>query len=158
MIKNGHFLIIMKSYNKYFAVSENDKSWGIYTLDCGTSQIQPGAKFPLPKHPESYRLTWERGRILHEFQMIYLVDGKGIFQSQTSGQINLEAGSIILIHPETWHRYKPDAGNLWHTYWVGFDGTLANHFIEKLELSKTNPVKSIGYQENIIFSIVMLSL
>jgi AraC-like DNA-binding protein len=140
----------MKNYSKYFAISDHDKSWGIFTLDCGTSFVQPGARFPSPEHPESYRLNWERGRILNEFQMIYLVDGKGIFESQASGSISLEAGSIILVYPKTWHRYKSEINKLWHTYWVGFDGPLANQFIHKLELTKTNPTKLIGYQEKII--------
>lgn len=140
----------MKNYSKYFAVSEDDKSWGIHTLDCGTSLIQPKKQFPLPEHPESYRLTWERGRILDEFQMIYLLEGKGVFQSKASGLIKIEAGSIILIYPETWHRYKPEAESLWHTYWVGFNGTLAHQFIQKLDLTRENPVKVIGYQKKII--------
>lgn len=140
----------MQNYSKYFAVSESDKSWGIHTLDCGTSMIRPGAKFPAREHPESYRLTWDRGRILHEFQMIYLVEGKGIFESEPSGSINLESGSVILIHPEIWHRYKPVGEQIWHTYWAGFGGTLAKQFIQKLDLTAQNPVKIIGYQEKII--------
>jgi len=140
----------MKNYSKYFAVSENDKSWGIHTLDCGTSRIEPGAKFPAPEHPESYQLSWKFGRILHEYQLIYLVDGQGLFESQSCEKCTLEAGSIILIYPEIWHRYKPAEEKNWHTYWVGFNGKLAHEFVKKLELTPTNPIKAIGYQEKIM--------
>ena len=140
----------MKNYNKYFAVSENDKEWGIHTLDCGISMVEPGMHYPLPEHPESYRLTWERGRILNEYQLIYLVEGNGVFESRVSGTLQLEAGSVIVIYPETWHRYKPSGNKLWHTYWVGFGGKLADEFIQKLEMSREKPVKVIGYQKKIV--------
>ena len=140
----------MKNYSKYFPVSEDDKAWGIHTLDCGTSLIESGSEFPLPEHPQNYKLTWETGRILHEFQVIYLVDGKGVYENRFSGRINLEAGTIIMIYPEVWHRYKPAMDHIWHTYWVGFDGNLAHEFINKLDLTKEHPIKKIGYQEKII--------
>jgi AraC-like DNA-binding protein len=140
----------MKNYSKYFAISKDDKAWGIHTLDCGTSLFQPGKEFPSQEHPESYRLIWERGRILHEYQLIYLVEGKGTFDSQESGLMKVEAGSIILIYPDVWHRYKPEGESLWYTYWVGFNGSLAHHFIKKLDLPVENPVKVIGYQKKII--------
>lgn len=140
----------MKNYSKYFAISENDKSWGLHTLDCGTSLIEPGAQFPSSEHPQSYQLNWDRGRILHEFQMIYLVEGNGILESQSCGRLELNAGSIILIYPELWHRYKPLENKTWHTYWVGFGGKLAYKFISKLSLTRENPIKVVGLQEKII--------
>ena len=140
----------MKNYIKYFAVSDNDKEWGIHTLNCGTSMIHSGAEFPSPEHPESYKLTWERGRILNEYQLIYLVGGNGVFESHASGTVQLEAGSVVVIYPETWHRYKPTGDKLWHTYWVGFGGTLAEKFVQKLDMSREAPVKVIGYQEKIV--------
>ena len=140
----------MKNYNKYFAVSENDKEWGIHALDCGISVLKPGSDFPSPEHPESYQLSWERGRILNEYQIIYLVEGNGIFESRTVGTVNLEAGSFIVIYPDYWHRYKPVGNELWHTYWVGFSGKLADEFIQKLDVSLEKPVKIIGYQKKIV--------
>lgn len=145
-----HFLIKMKNYNKYFAVSENDKGWGIHTLNCGISMVATGSNFPSPEHPDNYKLTWYRGRILNEYQLIYLVEGNGIFESRESGIINLEAGSIIIIYPDCWHRYKPVGDELWHTYWVGFGGKLADDFVGKLDTNRENPVKVIGYQEKIV--------
>jgi AraC-like DNA-binding protein len=140
----------MKNYNKYFAISDNDKSWGIHTLNCGTSQVKPGSDFPVSEHPQRYQFNWERGRILNEYQLIYLVEGQGVFECQNIGSITLESGSVLLIYPNTWHRYKSNQEYLWHTYWVGFAGTLAESFIQKLELAKENPVKKIGYQEKIV--------
>ncbi len=150
LINDVHILIKMKSYNKYFAVSENDKDWGIHALNCGTSMIQPGSNSPGVRHPDRYKIIWERGRILNEYQVFYLVEGNGIFESRSSASIELHAGSIVLIFPQCWHRYKPVGNQLWHTYWVGFDGKLAGEFIQKLDFSSENPVKIIGYQEKIV--------
>lgn len=145
-----HLLIKMKSYNKYFAVSENDKDWGIHTLNCGTSMVQPGSNLPGVVHPDNYKIIWERGRVLNEYQVFYLVEGCGIFESRPSGTIELRAGSIVLVFPGCWHRYKSFGKGLWHTYWVGFDGKLAGKFIQRLDLDSENPVKLIGYQEKIV--------
>jgi AraC-like DNA-binding protein len=140
----------MKSYNKYFVVSENDKGWGLHTLNCGTSMVRPGTNIIAAEHPDRYKIIWERGRILNEYQLIYLVEGEGVFDSRKSGKIKLKAGSIILVFPDYWHRYKPVDTKLWQTYWVGFQGKLAREFIEKIDLSHKNPVKIIGYQEKIV--------
>lgn len=140
----------MQNFNKYFAVSEADKKWGIYTLDCGTLHLQNGEQYHFEEHPENYRINWERGRVLKEFQLIYLIKGNGIFESTASGKIKLNAGSILLVYPNIWHRYKPEQNEEWQTYWVGFSGILADGFIQKLKITTGNPVKLIGYQEKIV--------
>ena len=150
MVYFVHFLIFMPGYSKYFAVSDIDKTWGMHTLNCGASNVKNGLQFPSGEHPLNYQITWSRGRILNEYQLVYLVDGKGIFQSDPSGEIELKAGSIFLVYPATWHRYKPADNNQWQTYWVGFTGDLADRFIQKTDITKESPVKQIGYQRKII--------
>ena len=139
-----------EGYYKYFPVSDQDIDWGLHILDCGSVHIQAGSKVPNSNHPNQYQLSWEKGRVLHEYQLIYLVEGTGVFESTISGPVILNKDSIILLFPEIWHRYKPDNHNIWNTYWIGFNGKIADSIIPKLGITKENPVKPIGYHEQLI--------
>ena len=151
MIYKLYFLIFhMSTSSHYFAVSENDLSWGLHVLNCGTSIVPAGELFPSKKHPESYQFNWKRGRVLYEFQIIYLIEGAGVFESKESGTIKLEQGSVIFIFPHVWHRYKPDKNKKWHTYWIGFGGDFTKKLIKNINITKASPIKQIGYHENII--------
>ncbi len=143
-------LNVNKSFSQYFVISEEDKAWGIHILDCGASIVSRGADFPERSHPDKYYFSWHRGRVLSEYQLIYLFRGCGMFESKESGQLELNEGSVILISPGVWHRYKPSPSKEWHTYWVGFDGLTAKQIIDKLHFLPKNPIQEIGYQKKII--------
>ena len=140
----------LSNYHKYFVISKRDRAWGLHIMDCGTSHIPAGARFPSTDHPNQYLLTWEKGRVLHEYQLIYLVEGAGIFESPGSGAVSIGPGTMLLLIPEIWHRYKPDPNEVWNTFWVGFDGVLARSFIKAIGMSHEMPVKMIGYHEKIV--------
>jgi AraC-like DNA-binding protein len=76
--------------------------------------------------------------------------GEGVFESRETGPIALREGSVILIFPRVWHRYRPLEGSRWHTYWVGFGGSHANMVMDRLHLSPEEPVQKIGYRKRII--------
>ncbi len=140
----------MSTQSFYFALSQFDKNWGIHTLDCGTVHRKPDDQPEGDSHPKSYRLTWEQGRILEEYQLIYLLDGSGWFESQPSGLIPIAAGSIILVFPDLWHRYKPASGSSWHTFWVGFGGPFTPRLIRNLDITPAMPTRSIGSSEYVL--------
>ncbi|MEM9833656.1 MAG: AraC family transcriptional regulator [Bacteroidota bacterium] len=139
----------MLTQSFYFALSDFDKNWGIHILDCGTIHRKPNDQPERNNHPKSYQLTWAQGRILEEYQLIYLMDGSGWFESQSSGLIPIAAGSIVLVFPDLWHRYKPAEGSAWHTYWVGFGGPFTPRLIRNLEITPMMPVHPIGSSENV---------
>lgn len=145
----------MKNYSKYFALSDFDKDWGLHVIDYGVISISDEDSNNLLKHPNEYRFSWEKGRTLSEYQLIYLVQGEGIFESSEVSSKTLKPGSLIMIHPEVWHRYKP-VGSTWNTYWFGFNGKFAKSLVEKVGLTVDQPVKHIGYNNNIIDSYINL--
>lgn len=149
------FDILMKNYSKYFALSDFDKDWGLHVIDYGVISISDEDSNNLLKHPNEYRFSWEKGRTLSEYQLIYLVQGEGIFESSEVSSKTLKPGSLIMIHPEVWHRYKP-VGSTWNTYWFGFNGKFAKSLVEKVGLTVDQPVKHIGYNNNIIDSYINL--
>ncbi len=67
----------MKHSYKYFPVSETQRKWGLYATCAGHNRTEPLAQFPSRAHPDEYFFTWEKGRILGEWQIILLEGGRG---------------------------------------------------------------------------------
>ena len=130
--------------------TSSDKNWGITITTIGIQNIPPYSTYPsLKQHPSNYFFNPEKGRILSEYQLIYISSGSGYFESSSCKKQKIEAGTIILLFPNEWHTYHPD-NNGWSEYWVGFKGDLieqwtANHFF-----SKEKPIYKIGINSTII--------
>lgn len=161
---------------KYLTISPIDEDWGIVTTTVGQQSIVPKSSYPMLKHPDTYHFKPQSGRVLHEYQLVYIYEGKGYFESASIKRQTVEAGTIILLFPGEWHNYYPDSEIGWSEYWVGFNGKniedkiLKNFFNTKkalLEIGISETVTSlykecirlaeaehIGYQQ-IISSIVL---
>jgi AraC-like DNA-binding protein len=128
------------TYFRYFPVSPRDEDWGIYVTVAGYVKIAPNGIYPPPGHPKGYAFSWQNGRILHEFSLHYIPCGSGVFESESGGRKKIEAGSVFLLFPGEWHRYKTQAATGWHEYWVGFNGEYAKRLLRKGFLSPRKPV------------------
>lgn len=140
----------MINYYKYLPVSEGDESWGLSVLNTGSTRIEPGMVYPYSTHPSHHYFNWEKGRILHEYQVIYITKGTGIFESKTAGRLSVSEGSVILLFPGERHRYKPDEKTGWDEFWVGFDGPVIQNLLNKKFFSPASPVMQIGYHEQLL--------
>ena len=118
----------MKNAYRYFPVTPAQKSWGLYVTCAGHHTVRPGDVFPSPQHPDEYYFTWERGRTLHEWQLILLESGEGEVEFRASA-FRAAAGSLIVLPPGSWHRYRPNPQTGWATDWIGFGGDLADRLI-----------------------------
>ncbi len=120
----------MKQFNQgrcihgYPPVGEGTRRLGLYLIGAGYEAIKPGEPYPLPSHPELYAFTWQRGRTLPEYQLVHISAGVGEFESEATGHIKLEAGMVMLLMPDVWHRYRPDPSTGWESHWISFDGEL----------------------------------
>jgi len=83
---------------------------GFYLNDAGHAVIPANSGYPLTveNHSQEYALSWEKGRVLQNFQVVYISKGKGVFQSTQGGKIPINAGDALLLFPGEWHRYQPD--------------------------------------------------
>lgn len=118
----------------YVSVSKREKSWGLYVTGVGHVVVGPNEIYPQVLHPTAHDFQWERGRILEEFALLYIVGGSGIFESTHQACSNVHAGDCIILFPGEWHRYKHDKASGWEEYWVTFGGHLVeswrqNNFI-----------------------------
>ncbi|HOK36259.1 MAG TPA: AraC family ligand binding domain-containing protein [Paludibacteraceae bacterium] len=57
-------------------------------------------------HPMQYLFNLEKGRILQEYQIIYITQRYGVFQNKHK-VYRIYPGSVIILFPEEWHRYRP---------------------------------------------------
>ena len=71
---------------------------------------------------------WDNGRVLHEWQIILVESGGGIVEFHRR-KFSVRKGSLIVLPPGCWHRYRPNADADWTTLWIGFGGDLADRLI-----------------------------
>ena len=98
----------VKDQLKYLAISARDEEWGIVVTTVGYQFIPPKGIYPSSKHPDSYNFKPQTGRILNEYQLVYITKGSGYFSSQSCKKQKIKAGTMILLFPGEWHSYYPD--------------------------------------------------
>ncbi|WP_257669726.1 AraC family transcriptional regulator [Parapedobacter tibetensis] len=140
----------MKKYYKYLPVGIEDEKWGLCILNVGFGTIPLSSVYPSPNHPPSYYFNWEKGRVLSEYQLIYITQGGGIFESKTGGEIAIKEGTVIMLFPDEWHRYKPNENTGWNEHWVGFKGPIIDRLIKHHIFGPQKPVIQIGLRDEII--------
>ncbi|GHV88162.1 transcriptional regulator [Spirochaetia bacterium] len=134
----------------YLPYSEEDEKLGMVCTTAGNIKIVPNTVYPPRKieHPVMYRQVAE-GRILPEFQILYITEGEGTF---TAGDATytVKPGSLLLLLPGIKHRYKPVYEKGWHEYWVGFNGAYFQRLLQQEILSKENIFFEIGLHDYIL--------
>jgi AraC-like DNA-binding protein len=139
----------MRDFFKYLNYNEFDEEWGLYLTVAGRKHTEPGAPYPNPTHPTGYYFTWEKGRVLNEYQINYLTNGSGTIETK-EGIFRLNKGSLFILKPGMWHRYRPDNKTGWTENYVGFNGTIAEKIFDNQILNTPNPVRYIGERDELI--------
>ena len=67
----------------YLTIGDKDEKWGVVITTIGYQFIPPGTKYPLSAHPDNYSFMPRGGRILNEYQLVYITKGSGYFASQS---------------------------------------------------------------------------
>ncbi|MEY3437404.1 MAG: hypothetical protein RL335_1860 [Bacteroidota bacterium] len=135
---------------KYLVTNTSDELWGLYITTIGFQSIQANTKYPPKTHPSSYWFSPDTGRRLNEFQILYITNGEGIFESSNCKPVKVEAGSLIILFPNEWHTYKPIKQKGWEEYWIGCKGIFMENLIQEQFISKQDPVINIGLNEQVI--------
>ncbi len=137
----------MKTFRRYFNFPDEkvDNSLSVIIRTLGHHIHPPDTVYPDAGHPESHYFNWEKGRRLKEYQILYICRGEGIFEASGLPPQQIEAGTVILLYPGVWHRYKPSLHTGWEEYWVGFSGAFARHLLEQECFNPQNPVIQVGF-------------
>jgi AraC-like DNA-binding protein len=141
----------MESYRKYFTdtqlsdLESAGPNWGVNVQTVGHSAHPPGRPYPEPGHPSTHAFDWENGRLLQEFQIVYVAKGTGIYEGKGTGLVEVAAGTIMLLFPNVWHRYKPSLETGWEEFWVGFDGHFAEYLMRQECFDPQRPLITVGF-------------
>ena len=136
---------------KYLVAGPNDLLWGTAVNSVGFQEVAPGEPYPPSNHPSRYLFSEERGRILDEYQLLYLTSGSGKFQSATHPQpIPVQEGSFFLLFPGEWHTYRPDPATGWKEYWIGFKGAQMESWVQNGFFSPAKPVWQAGLKSDVV--------
>lgn len=145
----------MRYYNfgidfKYLLVNERDKLFGININTVGFQPIPPDTIYPSTDHPKSYYFYPCKGRILTEYQILYISKGKGTFTSESTKKTNIMKGQIILLFPGQWHTYCPSNDTGWNEYYIGFEGPIIDDLVKNEFISPNNQILDVGVNEEFV--------
>lgn len=135
---------------KYLIVNNMDKKFGLWVNAVGFQAIQPCSPYPLKDHPTGYFFNAQKGRILHEYQLVYITKGRGLFTSESTLQKEVCRGRLMVLFPGQWHTYRPLRQTGWNEYYIGFEGPIIDNLIKDSFLTKENQVLEVGLNEELV--------
>lgn len=118
----------MRDYFRYYLPDPASGLWGVFASGVGFTRIRPGSRYPPEVHPHAHHFSWESGRVLDEYQLVYISHGGGFFESKESGPQAIAAGTLFMIFPGVWHRYRPDPASGWVEHWIELQGEVMQRF------------------------------
>jgi AraC-like DNA-binding protein len=141
----------MKPFYKYLPLSETEENWGFYVTTVGYTKIIPQGIYPPSQgHPSSHAFTWNKGRILDGYYLVFITRGKGVFESAQTSPVMVGEGACFFLFPNVWHRYKPDASSGWEEFWVGFKGRYPDSIMKQNFFNSQTPFLDAGLNEQLL--------
>lgn len=146
----------MENYHKYLHVSDIEKDWAFYISTVGYCKTNKKAHYPaVNEHPTDHVFSWNRGRILDGYYIVFITNGSGIFESAKTPPQTVEAGTCFILFPGVWHRYKPNPLVGWEEYWVGFNGAYPAQLMTKFFHPETPFIKT-GLNKDLLAAFTQL--
>lgn len=136
--------------SKYMLATERDALWGLTVSTVGYEEIAPGDDYPTRGHADGYYFDLRKGRVLNEYQLLYLTEGEGEFESTNQRTTAIKEGDLFLLFPGEWHTYHPLPTRGWKSYWIGFKGRNVDDRVRAGFLSPTKPIYHVGFSSGIV--------
>ena len=76
--------------SKYLVVNPRDVQWGLTVSTVGYEEIGVADTYPTRGHADGYYFDIDKGRVLNEYQLLYITEGEGIFNSAHAKDIPLK--------------------------------------------------------------------
>jgi len=135
---------------KYLIVNDKDKTFGLSVNTVGFQSIQPDSPYPISDHPSGYYFNAAKGRILREYQFLYITKGKGVLSFDGETEIPITKGLLFVIFPGQWHTYHPSMKTGWNEYYIGFEGPIMDSIMENSFITRENQVLEVGFNEELV--------
>ncbi|MBP1612708.1 MAG: AraC family transcriptional regulator [Bacteroidetes bacterium] len=145
-----------KSFNdlgvefKYLIVNDKDHQFGLWVNTVGFQAIQPNSPYPLKDHPSGYFFNTLKGRVLPEYQIVYITKGRGLFASDSTPERQVCKGRLMILFPGQWHTYHPLQQTGWNEYYIGFEGCIIDNLIKSSFITKENQILEVGLNEELV--------
>jgi AraC-like DNA-binding protein len=143
-------LVSIPNFSTYLTTSGVTDTWGVSVSGAGHARVAPHEVYPPSSHPAHHGFTWQHGRVLKEFQIVYATEGEGIFESEGSGVQQLPAGTVFLLFPGVWHRYQPRRETGWVEDWIELNGPSVERLTQANVISPQHPLIHIGLRPEIL--------
>jgi len=111
----------MENYFRYFP---GQATRGPRLSACGFTCIAGGTAYPPIGHPVGRAFDWEHGRILRQWQIVAITEGRGEFEAEGHGLHRVAAGHWFVLEPGRRHRYRPASSDGWTEHWLEIEGTV----------------------------------
>jgi len=145
-----------KDYNdlgvdfKYLIVNDMDQKFGLSVNTVGFQSIVPNSPYPLKDHPLGYFFNAQKGRILREYQFVYITKGRGLFTSDSTPETQICKGRLMVLFPGQWHTYHPLIHTGWNEYYIGFEGEIIDNIVKNSFLSPEKQILEVGLNEELV--------
>lgn len=135
---------------KYITENERDHLWGLVVCSVGFQRVNAGEVYPPNDHNKEHMFNPTKGRILQEYQLLYISKGRGTLKTDQGEEYAIEAGNMFLLFPGHWHSYSPDPKTGWEEFWIGFNGFNMEQRVNSGFFSPAKPVYKVGVSNTII--------
>jgi AraC-like DNA-binding protein len=135
---------------KYLIVNDMDQKFGLSVNTVGFQSIQPNSPYPLKDHPSGYFFNAQKGRILPEYQFVYITKGRGLFTPDSMPETQVCKGRLLVLFPGQWHTYHPLLQTGWNEYYIGFEGPIIDNIVKSSFLSEKNQILEVGLNEELV--------
>jgi AraC-like DNA-binding protein len=132
-----------RNFFDYFPVAPKLRSWGIYATSFGTIRVPAGEAYPPTRHPGRHHFAWEQGRVLLEYQILYIHKGQGTFESKFTKPRAVKGSTAFILFPGTWHRYRPDPETGWTESWIEIKGAYIDELRKAGIIDPKHPVYQV---------------
>jgi AraC-like DNA-binding protein len=131
----------VKDYFVYLPRQTGSSIWGCVATAVGFTNIPPNKPYPPGQHPLDHHFDWSKGRVLRSYQIIFISGGFGVFECATHPKDQpVGPGTIMVLFPGVWHRYRPLAKTGWVEHWIECQGSA---FDEATKSGLIHPKRSL---------------
>lgn len=135
---------------KYLIVNDMDRKFGLWVNTVGQQSIPPDSPYPLKDHPSGYYFNADKGRVLREYQLVYITKGRGLFSSDSTSEKQVCKGRLMVLFPGQWHTYRPLLQTGWNEYYIGFEGSIIDTIVKDSFLSREHQILEVGLNEELV--------
>lgn len=118
-------------------LAEHPLSEQLYPLGIGYYQLARGHEMRRERHDD--------------FLLIYCLEGSGRVEFGTQHKRRIiRAGDLLVLPRGTPHHYWTDQKDPWSIYWIHFDGSLSQSFVDQLIIDSQSPLLNLGIHSRLV--------